>query len=481
MGKDRPLPRPEPSARDAISDFRRSMAGDGGAGLKRATRAHPPSERPPAPSRPSPVRAPLERATLKAPQDPEITLAGEVEGGRRPRAILRHGLIFAGIAIVIAIQGGLLIAALRDDGPDLDASVEAALRDGGAPAPGHGVVKPGEDAGPPLEVDPVPPKIAPVAPEAAPAPEPDGGRLAEVVEPSPAPEPALTMTPEPDPVPPDRLAEAAPEPDAAAGGSLQIAPQLDIAEPELAAPLPEPVAAPGIPAPAAADPASSDLEPPVALHEVADQALAQLLGEAKSGFEEPPAPPLPGPIELVTFAPDVMPTGSGASGTGLGAAEPDRALGDAAGLAMARPTGGPEAAPVTSPPGSGPRQLSVALAASAETSAGESMVAPAAASEARVFVHYTAAEPGADARARRLASYLQTHGFRVADIRAVRFSILDRSIRYFFEHDLEEVRALRDGLSQFFGNGGGLVEIEDFTHFRPKPAQGNLEVWLPST
>jgi hypothetical protein len=473
MGKDRPLPRPEPSARDAIGDFRRSMAGDGGAGLRRATRAQPP----PAPSKPPPVRAPLERATLK-PQDPEIALAGAVDGGRRPRAILRHGLIFAGIAIVIAIQGGLLIAALRDDGPDLDAAVHAALRDGGAPVEGFGAAERGNAAGPLLDLDPVPQVIAPVAPEAAPAQGLDAGRLADVVEPPPAPEPALTMAPAPDPVPPDRPAEAAPEPDVAAAAGLQIAPQLDIAEPERAASLPEPAAGPGIPEADAADLTSSDPEPPVPLEDVAGQALAQLLGEAKAGVEEPLSA---GPIELVTFAPAVMPTSSGASGTGIRAAEPDGTLVDAAALAMAQLTGGADAPPAIPPSGDGARELSVALAASAEEPAGGSAMPPAAASGPRVFVHYTAFEPGADARARRLASYLQTRGFRVADLRAVRFSIPDSSIRYFFERDLEQASALRDDLSEFFGNGGEPVEIEDFTHFRPKPAQGNLEVWLPST
>jgi len=87
--------------------------------------------------------------------------------------------------------------------------------------------------------------------------------------------------------------------------------------------------------------------------------------------------------------------------------------------------------------------------------------------------------PGAGEDARRLARYLQMQGFRVVDVRGVSFPIPTSRIRYFFEEDLREAQTLGGGLSDFLGGRTGeRVQIDDFTHFRPKPAPGNLEVWL---
>lgn len=363
LDRDRQPPRGNQPTRDTINDFRRSMAGDGGPALNRASRSHSPFGR-------APINAPVERATLKAPRDPEIILADSVDGGDRLRGFLRHGLIFVGLGIIIAVQGGLLIAALRDDRPELDPTADAALRDGGAGPASHLDVAQGRGAaGPLFEIDPV--QSAPtMEPQSAPAaaPEPETGPLPRVAEAVPGPEVALRGAD----------SEQAPKLDSASGGGLQIAPELDIAQPEGGAErppeldLPEPAAGPATlqpdaaparppsaqaasePQPAAAptevaDAAPSALQPAVALNEVAARALAQLVGEAGTGLRKAPSPqPAGGPIELVTFAPEVMPTHDGASQPEAGPAPAEtEGVGKAATAAMPRS-------------GTGPRELSVA-------------------------------------------------------------------------------------------------------------------------
>ena len=107
---------------------------------------------------------------------------------------------------------------------------------------------------------------------------------------------------------------------------------------------------------------------------------------------------------------------------------------------------------------------------------------PAAGSPAiQVFIHHAI---GADNAlpAVQLAAYLETHGFVVTDIRPVELDIEQPSVRYFFEGDQSESRRLVEAIGAFFADAPDRAPDQpaDFSHFTPKPSQGNVEVWLPS-
>jgi hypothetical protein len=103
------------------------------------------------------------------------------------------------------------------------------------------------------------------------------------------------------------------------------------------------------------------------------------------------------------------------------------------------------------------------------------------ATDIRVFIHHVAHNQGDAALAQRLADYLRRHGFTVADIRPVDFSIGKASVRYFFARDRAASVRLVKEVGRFFEEAPSQApdEASDFTHFMPKPRQGNVEVWLP--
>jgi hypothetical protein len=342
------LPRSHPSTRQAIDAFRSRTGGsDGGAGPRRERRSQPAPE-PLASSETSGPELILEDAATKratrpqpaperpgsaAPDDPEIILAGLPEDDGRLRRLLRHGLIFAGLAIVIAVQAGLFIAALRDDGPDLDADVQAALSEGAVQSPDQDVAGRGAEVEPPVVIAPLPPQAAPAppAPEPASRRAPDAGLLAGAQEPArlpPAPEPPATSGPEPssatvskpDAAPTDRLALAAPKPDAARAETRAPAPEVarggdvaglppatDPGQPEMArATAPEPEI---LPEPDAAQP---DRLAQVAPRPDAAPARAEVPPEPEPVLTALPKPDAAPPDPLVEAAPrpDAAPAGS---------------------------------------------------------------------------------------------------------------------------------------------------------------------------
>ena len=101
----------------------------------------------------------------------------------------------------------------------------------------------------------------------------------------------------------------------------------------------------------------------------------------------------------------------------------------------------------------------------------------------RVFIHYGAGRVEDAATAARLAQYLRQRDFEVADIRAVEIPIGSPGVRYFFQRDQAESRRLLDDLGWFFRAMPEQApeETSDFTHYNPKPAPGNVEIWLPAT
>jgi len=99
----------------------------------------------------------------------------------------------------------------------------------------------------------------------------------------------------------------------------------------------------------------------------------------------------------------------------------------------------------------------------------------------RVFIHYSALDDGAGARAQVLAQLVRDQGFEVTGMRAVPFQIGEPSVRYFFPDNAGDADALVEASRRI----PQMAELArsgptDFTHFQPKPQPGTLEIWLPA-
>ena len=105
------------------------------------------------------------------------------------------------------------------------------------------------------------------------------------------------------------------------------------------------------------------------------------------------------------------------------------------------------------------------------------------AGDIRIFIHHVADHRGDATLAQQLADYLRGQGFTVADIRPVDFGIGKPTVRYFFARDRAASQRLVEDLGRFFKGRRSLApaHASDFTHFLPKPRQGNVEVWLPTS
>jgi hypothetical protein len=125
------------------------------------------------------------------------------------------------------------------------------------------------------------------------------------------------------------------------------------------------------------------------------------------------------------------------------------------------------------PPLPDPRPVASSAAAADKAAA----VEPSA---IRVFIHHAAGTSNA-LPAIQLAAFLQTRGFTVTEIRPVELEIEQPSVRYFFEGDQPESRRLVKAIGAFFAEAPDRApdQAADFSHFSPKPRQGNVEVWLP--
>lgn len=106
---------------------------------------------------------------------------------------------------------------------------------------------------------------------------------------------------------------------------------------------------------------------------------------------------------------------------------------------------------------------------------------PAIAATPRVFVHYSAEQPGAAEAAALVADSLRAQGFAVADIRAVPVRIDTASVRYFHAGDRATAEALHDAVGNALrGRGFSAGDLKSMAGYDPAPQRGTFEVWVPT-
>lgn len=142
------------------------------------------------------------------------------------------------------------------------------------------------------------------------------------------------------------------------------------------------------------------------------------------------------------------------------------------------PAPAPTAKPA--PPASAARQPSAPVAAtppSASVAAARASVPKATAAvpsrtlaQARVVIHYP--ERGGYERSEELVRLLRAAGTAEVETRPVRYPVERQSIRYFHAADQDVAGIIGDMV-------GGGATVSDFTHFRPSPRNGTVEIWLP--
>ncbi|WP_217330462.1 hypothetical protein [Paracoccus sp. Z118] len=88
------------------------------------------------------------------------------------------------------------------------------------------------------------------------------------------------------------------------------------------------------------------------------------------------------------------------------------------------------------------------------------------------MIHYP--ERGGHERTAELVGLLLAAGTAEVETRPVRYPVERQSIRYFHAADRDV-----SGLIGDMVGGGGRATVSDFTHFRPSPRNGTVEIWLP--
>ena len=326
--------------------------------------------------------------------------------------------------------------------------------------------------------------------------------------PAPAPQVAMTVREQPAPPAPSQAADATVKAQAVAPRAPATPPVIVVADaadrsgptghslsrtaPAAEAPGPlatiDPVALPrpALPAPAAVAPAQPTAAPaaiPVPQPAPAEQQLVAISGAPASESiplgrlapRDPPAPP-PEPFS-VRVAPSTQAAPTAVSTTAQAVA-PRPVTAPASGPA---PLPAPVSRTITAPAANtGTAMATVPAAATRATTASYGM----AATEARVFVHYSRFRESERQRAVRLAQHLRAQGVNVVDIRGVDFGIRAPSVRYFFGEDREDGEMLVHALRRFYADEGGLgrppERAQSFASYSPKPNSGTIEVWLPS-
>lgn len=107
---------------------------------------------------------------------------------------------------------------------------------------------------------------------------------------------------------------------------------------------------------------------------------------------------------------------------------------------------------------------------------------PVAVTPARIVIHHTRGGPIALERARSLAAALEQRAIGATIVRPVDFAISRTAVRYFFADDAERAADLH-WLTQETDPGardGAIEQPQDFSHFRPLPRLGTIEIWLAS-
>jgi hypothetical protein len=91
--------------------------------------------------------------------------------------------------------------------------------------------------------------------------------------------------------------------------------------------------------------------------------------------------------------------------------------------------------------------------------------------------------PAGRQRATAIVRTLEGQGYAVADIREVSYAIASPKVRYFFAADrsgAERLALVARSVLASEGESRGTVPVQDYTHFRPLPTPGNVEIWLAS-
>ncbi len=98
---------------------------------------------------------------------------------------------------------------------------------------------------------------------------------------------------------------------------------------------------------------------------------------------------------------------------------------------------------------------------------------PAGLATQQVFVHFP---PNAAADAEAAVAALRAAGMENVVARPVTISISQSNVRFFHRADAPAARAVADALGD--ESVDTTPEVRDFTHFRPRPEEGRLELWL---
>lgn len=101
---------------------------------------------------------------------------------------------------------------------------------------------------------------------------------------------------------------------------------------------------------------------------------------------------------------------------------------------------------------------------------------PAGAGALRIFIHYPEGEPAAADADALYAALSGTGELPLVVLRDVGFTIASPRIRYFYGADAEAARAL----AAFLDAPDGTWALQDFSHIRPLPAPGTVEIYVPS-
>ncbi|MSU89896.1 hypothetical protein GE300_09780 [Rhodobacteraceae bacterium 2CG4] len=75
---------------------------------------------------------------------------------------------------------------------------------------------------------------------------------------------------------------------------------------------------------------------------------------------------------------------------------------------------------------------------------------------------------------RAVAGYLMTDGLDVFAVRTFRFGLGAPNVRFFHASD----RAVAERVARVLTAYGLAAEARDFTHYRPPPEPGLIEVWI---
>jgi len=99
----------------------------------------------------------------------------------------------------------------------------------------------------------------------------------------------------------------------------------------------------------------------------------------------------------------------------------------------------------------------------------------------QLFLHIPAHDERTFDVAARLGLALMQQGYEVVDVRPVPIQMSRTTIRFFRPELRGEAERLKGELEQMLHENrieDGTVRIQDFTHFRPLPRPGSLELWF---